>query len=96
MIFNLSRMESAEKSAKDSAQSPAWSRKARPFATSANWEVKRRASPAKTSGGRVDSCASAFLSASASGHSGCCAAANFRHDAALHGEVLEGLAIAPG
>ena len=93
MIFNLSRMESAEKSAKDSAQSPAWSRKAWPFATSANWEVKRRASPAKTSGGSADNCASAFFSASASGHSGCCAAVNWRHDAALQGEVFERLAI---
>ena len=96
MIFSLSRMESAEKSAKDSAQSPAWSRKARPSATSANWDVKRRASPAKTSGGRVESWASAFLSASASGHSGCCAAGNRRHDAALHEEVLGSLAIAQG
>ncbi len=44
-----------------------------------------RASPAKTSGGRVDNRASAFFSASASGQSGCWAAGNFRQDAALHG-----------
>jgi len=34
--------------------------------------------------------ASAFLSASASGHSGCCAAANWRQDAGLHEEGAAG------
>ena len=33
MIFSFSRMLMAEKSLKDSAQSPAWSRNARPSAT---------------------------------------------------------------
>ena len=86
----------AEKSANDSAQSPACNMKARPFATSDSWEVSRRASPAKTSGGRVESWASAFLSASSSGHTGCCAAGNCRHDAAFQEGVLVGLAIATG
>ena len=40
--------------------------------------------------------ASAFLSASASGHSGCCAAGNLRQDAALQGEVSGWLVTATG
>ena len=48
-------MASAVKSANDSAQSPAWSRKAWPAATWARAARSRRASPAKTSGGRPDS-----------------------------------------
>ncbi len=47
----VSRMLSAPNSAKLSAQSPPWSRKARPSATSASRAVSARASPAKTSGG---------------------------------------------
>ena len=47
-----SRMPSAEKASKDSAQSPAWSRNARPSATWARAAVRFRASPANTSGGR--------------------------------------------
>ena len=48
---NFSRMPSAEKSSKLSAQSPAWSRKAFPAATLARPACSDRASPAKTSGG---------------------------------------------
>jgi len=47
----VSRMLSARNSAKLSAQSPPWSRKALPSATSPSASVSRRASPAKTSGG---------------------------------------------
>ncbi len=86
MILSLSRIESAVKSAKDSAQSPACRRNASPLATAESCAVRWRASPAKTSGGSVASRASAFFNASASGQSGCCAAGNFRQDAALHGE----------
>ena len=89
-------MASAVKSAKDSAQSPAWSRKACPFATSARSRVRWRASPANTSGGSVDSRASAFFNASASGQSGCCAAGNFRQDAALQGADSGRLVTATG
>ena len=96
MILSLSRMESAVCSAKDSAQSPAWSRKASPSATWPSWRVRSRASPANTSGGSVDSVASAFLSASASGQSGCWAAGNFRQDAALQEEAEGWLVTAPG
>ena len=44
-------MLSAEKDSKDSAQSPAWSRKACPAATEPRAVVRCRASPANTSGG---------------------------------------------
>ncbi len=89
-------MESAVNSAKDSAQSPACRRKASPLATWASCAVKERASPAKTSGGTEASRASAFFSASASGHSGCWAAGNFRQDAGLHEEVSVGLVTSTG
>ena len=46
-------MPSAEKASKDSAQSPAWSRNARPSATWPRAAVRLRASPANTSGGSV-------------------------------------------
>ena len=58
--------------------------------------VRSRASPANTSGGSVASVASAFLSASASGQSGCWDAGNFRQDAALQEEAEGGLVTAPG
>ena len=51
MTLKVSRMLSAENSAKLSAQSPPCKRKARPSATSASWVFSRRVSPAKTSGG---------------------------------------------
>ena len=68
--FSLSRMASAPKSANDSAQSPACSRNARPWATSPRAAVSWRASPATTSGGRAASCASTRFSASSSGQRG--------------------------
>ena len=51
MIFSRSRMLTAEKSANDSAQSPACSRKPRPADTCASDSRSWRASPANTSGG---------------------------------------------
>src|SRR5690349_17795653 len=64
-------MLSAEKSANDSAQSPACSRKPLPSATRARVVRSVRASPANTSGGNVRSSSSAAVSATASGHTGC-------------------------
>ena len=89
-------MASAVNSAKDSAQSPACSKNASPSATWANCAVRSRASPAKTSGGKVASWASARFNASASGHSGCCAAGNVRHDAGLHEVDSGALVTGPG
>ena len=51
MTRSFSRMLSAEKSSKLSAQSPAWSRNASPAATWASDASSDRDSPAKTSGG---------------------------------------------
>jgi hypothetical protein len=48
---SVSRILSASKSAKASAQSPPWSRNALPAQTSASRSCSVRASPAKTSGG---------------------------------------------
>src|SRR4030088_1186826 len=59
-------------SAKLSAQSPPCSRKASPAATRASAFFRLRASPAKTSGGKVASCASTSANALASGYSGIC------------------------
>src|ERR1051326_5692750 len=59
-------------SAKLSAQSPPWSRKASPLATLASLRLSARASPAKTSGGKVASCFSTSANAWASGYSGTC------------------------
>ena len=73
-------MLTAEKSSNDSAQSPAWSRKARPPATSARASVRPRASPAKTSGGNPWICFSARSSAPSSGQSGCWSAGRPRQD----------------
>ena len=87
ITLSLSRMLSAEKSAKDSAQSPAWSRKARPAATSASALVRFRASPANTSGGRPASCLSALSRAASSGHSGCCPAGCSRQLLGLHSAI---------
>jgi hypothetical protein len=63
----VSRMLSALNSAKLSAQSPPWSKKPRPSATSPKVAVRRRASPAKTSGGNARSRASAAASLAPSG-----------------------------
>src|SRR5262249_54931524 len=57
-------------SAKLSAQSPPCSRKASPAATRASAFLRLRASPAKTSGGKVASCCSTSASAFRSGDSG--------------------------
>ena len=62
-----SRMLSAPCSAKLSAQSPPCSRKAWPLATSAERSFRSRASPAKTSGGKVASCSSTSANACRSG-----------------------------
>ena len=51
MTRSFSRMLTAEKSSKLSAQSPAWSRKAFPAATRPSEACRARASPANTSGG---------------------------------------------
>src|SRR4051812_28380223 len=74
MTLSLSRMLSAEKSANDSAQSPACRRKPLPSATRASVERSVRASPANTSGGIARNSASAPSSSAATGHAGCCAA----------------------
>src|SRR5216683_6403406 len=84
MIFSLSRMELAENSLKDSAQSPAWRRKARPAATSASAPVSRRASPANTSGGRALSCFRARSRAAWSGQGGWWAAGSSRQALGFH------------
>ena len=84
MTFSLSRMASAVKSSKDSAQSPAWSRKARPAATWASADRSRRASPANTSGGSTDSAFRLVSSAAGSGQSGCCPAGRSRHELGVH------------
>src|SRR6185437_7480020 len=55
-----------------SAQSPPWRRKASPAATRASAFFRLRASPAKTSGGNVASCASTSANAFASGYCGIC------------------------
>src|SRR4051794_7338566 len=80
MTFSLSRMASAEKASKDSAQSPAWSRNASPLATLASSAVRLRASPANTSGGRAPSVLTVASSAPGSAHAGCWAAVRSRHD----------------
>ncbi len=64
-------MTSAENASKDSAQSPAWSRKASPAATEPRVLVRARASPAKTSGGNPARVLRARSSAAGSGQSGC-------------------------
>src|ERR1700755_3598230 len=58
-------------SANLSAQSPPCSRKASPLATRPNAFFRLRASPAKTSGGNVASCASTSASAFVSVYTGC-------------------------
>src|SRR4051812_33662877 len=84
MTFSLSRMASAVKSPNDSAQSPACNRNARPACTSASVDRSCRASPAKTSGGSVDSCFRTRSKALGSGHSGCWAAGCSRHTCGVH------------
>jgi hypothetical protein len=80
MILSLSRMPSAVNALNDSAQSPAWSRNALPFATRPSDSVSERASPANTSGGKPPSSVSTALSAPASGQSGCWTTGRVRHE----------------
>src|SRR3954452_1488302 len=84
-ILSFSRIVTAEVSWNDSAQSPAWSRKARPAATSARASVSARASPAKTSGGIPRNCSRAISARPASGHTGCCSASCARQEAGVQG-----------
>src|SRR5262249_29755154 len=93
MTLSLSRMLSAENSAKLSAQSPACRRKPSPRETSASAALSERASPAKTNGGIRRSCSSASASASASGQSGCCAAEKRCHDDGSHFGFGDGSAV---
>src|SRR5262245_53345658 len=88
MTRSFSRMLSAENSSKLSAQSPAWSRKALPAATSASERSSERDSPANTSGGYVATVLSARCSPSASGHSGCWRARSCCHDEGVHASVM--------
>src|ERR1700722_9226921 len=71
-------------SAKLSAQSPPWRRKASPAATSASAFFRLRASPAKTSGGNVASCASTSANAFASGYWGICLTGLVRQLSGVH------------
>ena len=91
MTLSLSRMASAENSAKDSAQSPACRRNACPAATCPSDATRRRASPANTNGGRAASSFRTCSSPSSSGHSGCCAAGSCRQRWGLHSAGLMGL-----
>src|SRR3978361_2106132 len=71
-------------SAKLSAQSPPCSRKASPAATRASAFFRLRASPAKTSGGNVASCASTSANALASGYWGTCSTGLARQLSGVH------------
>src|SRR4051794_13732733 len=77
-------MASAEKPSNDSAQSPAWSRNARPPATSPRAVVRLRASPANTNGGSPARRFSTCSTAAASGQSGCCSAGCSRQLDGVH------------
>ena len=68
----VSRILSGWNSAKLSAQSPPCSRKAFPSQTSPRVRFSFRASPAKTSGGNVRSCAEISASRSMSSYTGTC------------------------
>src|ERR671912_1383482 len=85
MTLSLSRIESAEKASKVSAQSPAWSRKPWPSATVARVDWRVLASPANTSGGCRASSSRARSSAAGSGQSGCWAAGNARQEPGAQG-----------
>jgi hypothetical protein len=67
-----------------SAQSPAWSRKARPCATSASEADSCRVSPGITSGGAAASLSFTALSAASLSHSGCWPAGRSRQLDGLH------------
>src|SRR4051812_35393940 len=71
-------------SAKLSEQSPPCSRKASPLATRASAFFRLRASPAKTSGGKVASWASTSANALASGYWGICCTGLARQLSGVH------------
>src|SRR3954453_18146639 len=71
-------------SAKLSAQSPPCNRNASPLATRPSAFFRLRASPAKTSGGNVASCASTSANALASGYSGICSTGLARQLSGVH------------
>src|SRR5579875_800470 len=96
ITLSLSRMESAVKSAKLSAQSPACRRKEWPVATRPSAWRSARASPAKTSGGNVDNVLRARSRAPASGQSGCWAAGRSRQLDGIHGRRSAVSATSPG
>src|SRR3984893_5700734 len=79
-----SRILLAPCSAKLSEQSPPCRRKASPAATRASAFFRLRASPAKTSGGNVASCASTSANALASGYSGICSTGLARQLSGVH------------
>src|SRR5690348_403031 len=79
-----SRILLAPCSAKLSAQSPPWSRKASPAATRASAFFRLRASPANTSGGKLASWASTSANALASGKSGTCSTGLVRQLSGVH------------
>src|SRR4051812_11512131 len=83
-IFSFSRIVGADQSRNDSAQSPAWSRNARPSDTRARAPRSARASPAKTSGGSSARWLPTDSSLARSGQSGWCSAGWSRHDERLH------------
>src|SRR5579864_4891652 len=76
-------------SAKLSAQSPPCRRKASPAATLANAFFRLRASPAKTSGGNVASCASTSAKARASGYWGICFSGRLRELSGVQADVRD-------
>src|SRR5579872_5020218 len=84
-----SRMLLAPCSAKLSAQSPPCNRKASPAVTLANAFFRLRASPAKTSGGNVASCASTSAKARASGYSGICFTGRERQLSGVQADVRD-------
>src|SRR3954470_15568371 len=93
MTCRRSRMASAENASNDSAQSPAWRRKASPPATRARAEVSSRASPANTRGGYPASSLPTRSSWAPSGQSGCWAAARERHDVGVHASEVAGIGL---
>ena len=86
--FSRSRIAIAETLRNDSAQSPAWSRNARPSTASPSERRSARASPAKTSGGSCPSRSRTASTAAGSGHSGCCSAGSERHEDGVQGSVM--------
>src|SRR6056297_163475 len=91
MRRSFSRMLSAENSSKLSAQSPAWSKNARPAATRASSDCSDRASPANTSGGIDEICFSDASRAPLSGQSGCWPTGRSCHDDGDHGPRVSGI-----